>query len=230
MHHYDSPRHYEAIDSHSHFLPSFPNDTNRLGFAPDSHPTEPYREPPGTQSMASCEPVGYDEREKRTYELIVCQQPLHARMCGFGEKDRRPIDPPPIVQLVVQQDGIRGPVDAQTLQTPFFVLHVTLWSDDRKEERNIISNPPKCTRVLMGSLVSSPSLLKNTEGEQGLYFAFPDLSIRTEGRYTLRFSLMKLVSSDFQTNAKSKIIAQVFSDPFTVYSAKKVQRIVLDFY
>lgn len=60
------------------------------------------------------------------------------------------------------------------------------------EERNIISNPPKCTRVLMGSLVSSPSLLKNPQGKQGLYFAFPDLSIRTEGRYTLKFSLIKL--------------------------------------
>ncbi|KAL0095325.1 velvet factor-domain-containing protein [Phycomyces blakesleeanus] len=189
----------------------------------DPHSADVYRDHPmlATQPKTSCEPIGYDEREDRIYELIVCQQPLHARMCGFGEKDRRPIDPPPIVQLVVQQGGSRGPVDVQTLQAPFFVLHVTLWSDDRKEERNIISNPPKCTRVLMGSLVSSPSLLKNTEGEQGLYFAFPDLSIRTEGRYTLRFSLMKLVSSDFQTNAKSKIIAQVFSDPFTVYSAKK---------
>ncbi|CEP16872.1 hypothetical protein [Parasitella parasitica] len=165
--------------------------------------------------------IGLDEREKRTYELVVCQQPLHARMCGFGEKDRRPIDPPPIVQLIVKQQGQDSPVDVQMLQIPFFVLHVTLWSDDRSEERNIISNPPKCTRVLMGSLVSSPSLLKNTEGEQGLYFAFPDLSIRTEGRYTLRFSLMKLVNSDFQENAKSKIVAQVFSDPFTVYSAKK---------
>ncbi|KAL9543007.1 hypothetical protein MBANPS3_008323 [Mucor bainieri] len=166
--------------------------------------------------------IGLDEREKRTYELVVCQQPLHARMCGFGEKDRRPIDPPPIVQLIVKQQGQDSPVDVQMLQIPFFVLHVTLWSDDRSEERNIISNPPKCTRVLMGSLVSSPSLLKNPEGEQGLYFAFPDLSIRTEGRYTLRFSLMKLVNSDFQENAKSKIVAQVFSDPFTVYSAKKL--------
>ncbi|KAI8064265.1 velvet factor-domain-containing protein [Gilbertella persicaria] len=156
-----------------------------------------------------------------TYELVVCQQPLHARMCGFGEKDRRPIDPPPIVQLIVKQQGQDHPIDVQMLQIPFFVLHVTLWSDDCSEERNIISNPPKCTRVLMGSLVSSPSLLKNTEGEQGLYFAFPDLSIRTEGRYTLRFSLMKLSNSDFQENAKSKIVAQVFSDPFTVYSAKK---------
>ncbi|RCH84006.1 Velvet complex subunit 2 [Rhizopus azygosporus] len=32
---------------------------------------------------------------------------------------------------------------------------------------------------------------------------------------------MKLANSDFQENAKSKIVAQVFSDPFTVYSAKK---------
>lgn len=49
----------------------------------------------------------------RSYELVVCQQPLHARMCGFGEKDRRPIDPPPIVKLVVKQEGQKGPVDVQ---------------------------------------------------------------------------------------------------------------------
>lgn len=48
---------------------------------------------------------------RRTYELVVCQQPLHARMCGFGEKDRRPIDPPPIVQLIVKQNDV--PVDIQ---------------------------------------------------------------------------------------------------------------------
>ncbi|KAI9323443.1 velvet factor [Dichotomocladium elegans] len=168
---------------------------------------------------SQCGLVGFDRKENRTYELVVCQQPLHARMCGFGEKDRRPIDPPPIVQLIVREDG--QPADIKTLQTPFFVLHVTLWSADREEERNIISNPPKYTRVLMGSLVSSPSLLKNPEGEQGLYFAFPDLSIRTEGQYTLRFSLMKLSSTDFQPGAKSKILCQTFSNPFTVYSAKK---------
>ncbi|KAI8365097.1 velvet factor-domain-containing protein [Blakeslea trispora] len=182
---------------------------------------QPKEEQYNENTSALCSSIGLDEREKRTYELVVCQQPLHARMCGFGEKDRRPIDPPPIVQLIVKQQGQDHPIDVQMLQIPFFVLHVTLWSDDCLEERNIISNPPKCTRVLMGSLVSSPSLLKNTEGEQGLYFAFPDLSIRTEGRYTLRFSLMKLSNSDFQENAKSKIVAQVFSDPFTVYSAKK---------
>jgi hypothetical protein len=34
------------------------------------------------------------------YRLIVRQQPKHSRMCGYGEKvDRRPVDPPPIIQL-----------------------------------------------------------------------------------------------------------------------------------
>ncbi|KAF8636116.1 hypothetical protein AX17_003819 [Amanita inopinata Kibby_2008] len=38
----------------------------------------------------------------RNYELVVRQEPKQARMCGIGGKaDRRPIDPPPIVQLRV---------------------------------------------------------------------------------------------------------------------------------
>lgn len=36
-----------------------------------------------------------------TYRLVVEQQPKRARMCGFGDKDRRPITPPPCVKLVV---------------------------------------------------------------------------------------------------------------------------------
>ncbi|KAI7867144.1 velvet factor-domain-containing protein [Spinellus fusiger] len=212
-HHYPVPRHYDTVEPHSRYVPIFHTEPRKESISHDSRHL--------SVLPSNCSSIGYDEKEDHTYKLIVCQQPLHARMCGFGEKDRRPIDPPPIVQLVVQQGESRGPVDTQTLQTPFFVLHVTLWSEDRQSERNIISNPPKYTRILMGSLVSSPSLLKNTEGKTGLFFAFPDLSIRTEGRYTLRFSLMKLGSCDFHANAKSRILAQVFSDPFTVFSAKK---------
>ncbi|KAF9054017.1 velvet factor-domain-containing protein [Panaeolus papilionaceus] len=44
----------------------------------------------------------YDPSPRRIYELIVRQEPKQARMCGVGGKaDRRPIDPPPIVQLRV---------------------------------------------------------------------------------------------------------------------------------
>lgn len=40
------------------------------------------------------------------YELVVAQQPIRARMCGFGDKDRRPVSPPPIVELMITtKDG-----------------------------------------------------------------------------------------------------------------------------
>jgi hypothetical protein len=34
--------------------------------------------------------------------LRIRQQPQRARMIGFAEKDRRPIDPPPVVELMFQ--------------------------------------------------------------------------------------------------------------------------------
>lgn len=39
--------------------------------------------------------------EDRRYSLDIVQQPTRARMCGFGDKDRRPITPPPCVRVVV---------------------------------------------------------------------------------------------------------------------------------
>ncbi|KAF9347488.1 hypothetical protein BGX26_001028 [Mortierella sp. AD094] len=306
-----------------------------------------------------------DERPAR---IKIVQQPLHARMCGFGEKDRRPVDPPPIVQLLLDEDhdqhptkrmqrsaaaaakkaasdkskgnedgesgdkegedetdqleedgngenqpdgtaagkgaakGRAGSLQKQDLQQdvasgagsspslgkrsrpsnnssnsknkakrsgtadddeddekshsdhshsggsddednddhhhingnlqeqdPLFVLHVSLWSADGKEVRNMIatpgqSEPPKLTRILMGSLVVSPILLNNPEGVPGWYFSFPDLSIRTEGVYTLKFSLMRFGSFDFLSSDDghaSTLVAEEISEPFTVFSAKK---------
>ncbi|KAF9297317.1 hypothetical protein BGZ74_009936, partial [Mortierella antarctica] len=271
--------------------------------------------------------------------IKIVQQPLHARMCGFGEKDRRPVDPPPIVQLFFGEamaslppkvamkkrgswggkgrrrklraaknkvhsharsnshdadeeshngdeeeedesyqledddedpstSGARAmkqqepedhsehkvkpagsPNDSEEddldndndndddedgeeeeEQDPLFVLHVSLWSHDGTEVRNMIatpgqSDPPKLTRILMGSLVVSPILLNNPEGVPGWYFSFPDLSIRTEGVYTLKFSLMRFGSFDFLSDEDgqqaSTLVAEETSEPFTVFSAKK---------
>ncbi|OMJ21215.1 hypothetical protein AYI69_g5922 [Smittium culicis] len=38
-------------------------------------------------------------RRNIKFDLEIVQHPLRARMCGFGGKDRRPIDPPPAVRL-----------------------------------------------------------------------------------------------------------------------------------
>lgn len=74
----------------------------------------------------------------------------------------------------------------------------------------------------MGSLVSSPSLLKNAKNEPGLYFAFPDLSIRTEGRYTLRFSLMKLAKY-----VLLRIIIIIIITLYVVRISKRMQKVRL---
>ncbi|KAH9834551.1 uncharacterized protein C8Q71DRAFT_769572 [Rhodofomes roseus] len=47
-------------------------------------------------------------RMNSEYELVVRQEPKQARMCGVGA-DRRPIDPPPIVQLRVLDPSQRRP-------------------------------------------------------------------------------------------------------------------------
>ncbi|KAF9419169.1 hypothetical protein BGZ94_009507 [Podila epigama] len=344
-----------------------------------------------------------DTIPRRSATIKIVQQPLHARMCGFGEKDRRPVDPPPIVQLVLNDDdsspdsdynlfklpqkrkvtssstsarrkdanqsstatteggsssrsknntrqtssnhssgidenmksgdeetdneaasegedlphdsnhsdsagsdddsstkrtsrrtahrrgrkpdknGVTSPSPSSStadanipswddfyddkdtgaiplLQDPLFVLHCSLWSEDGTEVRNMVATPiggpsssshgssahhkrdkgssgdvtssssslvpPKLTRILMGSVVVSPVLLYNEHGVQGWYFSFPDLSIRTEGVYSLKFTLMRLGSFDFNTpadeyNDQSPVIAEATSQPFTVFSAKK---------
>lgn len=34
----------------------------------------------------------------------IVQNPIRARCCGFGEKDKRPVDPPPILKLTAESE------------------------------------------------------------------------------------------------------------------------------
>jgi velvet factor protein len=43
--------------------------------------------------------------------LDVVQQPQRARMCGFGDKDRRPITPPPCVRIVLTDPNTGKEID-----------------------------------------------------------------------------------------------------------------------
>lgn len=57
---------------------------------------------PGRESRYHAHSLISYSHTRREYELTVRQEPKQARMCGVGGKaDRRPIDPPPIVQLRV---------------------------------------------------------------------------------------------------------------------------------
>ncbi|OCB90148.1 hypothetical protein A7U60_g2609 [Sanghuangporus baumii] len=62
--------------------------------------------PPDDELGGIPHPYNRDDIE---YGLIVRQEPKQARMCGVGTKaDRRPIDPPPVVQLRVIEKGSRS--------------------------------------------------------------------------------------------------------------------------
>lgn len=69
---------------------------SEMGPVPPASSQNPNPRSTRTPSMASSA-----SRTRRTppKQLTVRQQPAAARSCGFGERDRRVIDPPPIVQL-----------------------------------------------------------------------------------------------------------------------------------
>ncbi|KAF0492204.1 velvet factor [Gigaspora margarita] len=178
------------------------------------------------------------------YQLEVVQEPIRARMCGFGDKDRRPIDPPPVIRLLVfTEDGT--PVPESSVDHSTMIVLAGLWSEDCKEERNLVINPssipaqpscssssimslnaPLCTRNLMGHCTSSAYMLNDHMNKLGIFFIFQDLSVRTEGTFTLKFSFCDVEETLYQsqngfTNARGIVAAEVYSSTFRAYSAKK---------
>ncbi|KAI8918395.1 velvet factor [Powellomyces hirtus] len=219
------------------------------------------------------------------YELIVRQQPVRARMSGYNNKDRRPIDPTPIVQLTARSAEGKQ-LDVSYLKSPFMVLYASLWSADKTTEftfgfgdsqipPNSNDNTPPPPQpppsqvsatirvdnvthfpmasspssqshssssisdekptilegiqqsslssssssngeaprvnaaaarapkplapplpVLLGSLVSSCYILRDENGMKGLFFVFPDMGVRTSGKYRLKFNLFVVEAVD----------------------------------
>ncbi|KAL8870845.1 MAG: hypothetical protein Q9174_003201 [Haloplaca sp. 1 TL-2023] len=75
----------------------------------------------------------------RKYSLEIAQEPVRARMCGFGDKDRRPITPPPCIRLVVREaNHPHAEIDVSQIDTSFFVLTVDLWNENGKSEVNLV--------------------------------------------------------------------------------------------
>ncbi|QPG99113.1 Velvet complex subunit 2 [Epichloe festucae Fl1] len=79
-----------------------------------------------------------DEGTGRKYQLDVVQQPKRARMCGFGDKDRRPITPPPCVRLIITDIATGKEIDCNDIDHSMFVLNVDLWNEDGTKEVNLV--------------------------------------------------------------------------------------------
>jgi hypothetical protein len=161
------------------------------------------------------------------YNLQVIQQPERARACGSGAKssaDRRPVDPPPIVELRVFEND----QEITFAYNANFFLHASL-----ENARTIAPGRPSTTPsfpVLTGTPVAGMAYLDRPTPAG--YFIFPDLSVRHEGKYRLSFALFENLSEvkDLDPDDPDVIFdgnhfvthrAEVKSAPFTVFSAKK---------
>ncbi|KAE9401788.1 hypothetical protein BT96DRAFT_956429 [Gymnopus androsaceus JB14] len=134
-------------------------------------------------------------RDYREYELTVRQEPKQARMCGVGGKaDRRPIDPPPIVQLRVV-DPLKKP-NADRSGSPATMPPGSPTPSVATTDRDVV--PPKPV-LLYPDDDAELHWLKDPQSnnEDAGFFVFPDLSVRTEGSYRLKLSLYEVVGYVF---------------------------------
>lgn len=183
-------------------------------------------------SRDPCSIIHRVTRENRHlwYQLLVIQQPERARACGAGTKansDRRPVDPPPVVELRIKE----GPSFQEGKDITFdynasFFLYASL-EQNRKIALGRMQaqpNPP----ILTGVPASGMAYLDRPSAAG--YFIFPDLSVRHEGQYRLSFSLFETTKEerDFDlepvdTNLPPGVDwrMDIKTAPFDVFSAKK---------
>ncbi|KAM7209107.1 Velvet factor domain containing protein [Naviculisporaceae sp. PSN 640] len=90
------------------------------------------------QQEINLKPYSSADSQGRLYSLVVVQQPQRARMCGFGDKDRRPITPPPCVKLIVRDVNTGKEIDCNHIEHTMYVLNVDLWSEDAITEVNLV--------------------------------------------------------------------------------------------
>ncbi|KAJ5138810.1 Velvet factor [Penicillium bovifimosum] len=125
------------------------------------------------------------EAQGSDFDLIIRQQPNRARVAGGKEKERKPVDPPPIVQLRVREEGTY--LAQHYLQSPYYFMCCSLY--DATEDRPV---PVAPSTALAGTLVSSLHRLKDVDNSEGGFFVFGDLSVKIEGDFRLKFTLFEM--------------------------------------
>ena len=97
--------------------------------------------------------------------------------------------------------------DSTFLYNPYYFMYASLLSPEADDELHLLRDGK--TRSTTGSIVSSLYRLKDTDGRDGAFFVFPDLSVRMEGSYRLKFSLFEIINTEIYYCAS--ISSEVFS-------------------
>lgn len=169
-------------------------------------------------------------KEPRRYELVMLQQPEVARCSPLYDKDRRPVDPPPILQLQIYDKN--GRLDdkwvtcfqrdedatdknlCSALRWPYWVLHTSLATHTPSER------PLQQSEILQGLLTSSAHYCANGDANSsGCFFYFSDLSFAALGIYQLKFTLISVLGLPIAPT-ELPVLAETISQPIRVYAPK----------
>ncbi|CRK32732.1 hypothetical protein BN1723_014669 [Verticillium longisporum] len=140
------------------------------------------------------------------YVLTMCQEPVIGLVAGGKDKDRKPLDPPPVVKLDVSHQ--RDPAGL-FLSNPynFLTCHLVKVGDHNIET-------PVPGNKLVGTVVSSLHRLKDKDNQDVAYFVFGDVSVKVEGRFRLVFTLFDMGGQDCTQ------LASIKSQPFNIFPNK----------
>jgi hypothetical protein len=131
------------------------------------------------------------------------------------------IDPPPIVQLAVDDSDMTPDEIARKIRHPFSVVHCSIWDESGTKDMSSMPEDFRQQRRLMGTLVASPFVGLDEDGSEGCFFCFPDLSCRTPGTFRLHFQLVVLDMAKMSVpGMKAPIVSTAMSEPFQVFNAK----------
>ncbi|KAJ6446423.1 Spore development regulator vosA [Purpureocillium lavendulum] len=156
-----------------------------------------------------------------SFRLKLRQQPKAARACGFGDRDRRVIDPPPIVQLVVESSTMTDDEVRSYLRYESYVMNCSICDETGSKDASFMPEEYQHQRRLMGSLVGTPFVGQDDRGDEGCFFCFSDLSCRTPGAFRLKFTLIMIDPARAGAVRHFPILTETMSDVFHVYSAKE---------
>ncbi|KAL9933735.1 hypothetical protein V8E36_007393 [Tilletia maclaganii] len=135
--------------------------------------------------------------QPRYYILKVAEQPAHGRLYGFTTRDKRNIDPTPVVSLQIMDEHDR--LDLRAMTSPYLLVQVSIRAADGTD-RSLVINPnnDEVVRSFEGVQVQNGTYVSE---DKTTYFAFPGLSVRLAGRYRLYFSLISLAQGIIGSSA-----------------------------
>ncbi|KAJ2934866.1 hypothetical protein H1R20_g2214, partial [Candolleomyces eurysporus] len=103
-----------------------------------------------------------------------------------------------LLRLFVRYSVFLGVGICREGELPFLIAHLSLHSEDGERSLDMGSQIGRENQapILYGNLVSSVEHLEDLQGNMGLFFLFPDVSVRWRGRYQLGVTLSRISNSD----------------------------------